>query len=70
MLRGKRVIEGRAWKREGIEMNCFNAVFGAGLDIRISPTRSLRKFSFRATPSHRPIAFTLEGLPRDDCRSE
>jgi len=64
------VIEGRAWKREGIELNCFNAVFGAGLDVRISPRRSLRKLGLQAAPSHRPVAFTLEGLPRDDCHSE
>jgi hypothetical protein len=29
------VIEGQAWKSEGMETNCFNAVLGVWLDVRI-----------------------------------
>jgi hypothetical protein len=59
------VIEGQAWKSEGTETNCCNAVLGAWLDVRIPPRRLLRKFDSQAAPSHRPVAFTLEGLPLD-----
>jgi hypothetical protein len=64
------VIEGRAWKSEDIETNCCNAVLGAWLDVRISPRRLLRKFGSQAAPSHRPVAFTLEGLPLDAYHGE
>ena len=40
----QRAIEGRAWKSEGIETNCFNAVLGAWLDVGNSPRRLLHKF--------------------------
>jgi hypothetical protein len=71
MLRGKRptyVIEGRAWKSEGIGTNWFNAVFSVWFDVRVSSRRLLSKFSLQAAPSHRLVAFTLEGLPLDDTR--
>ena len=35
----QRVIEGRDRKSEGIETNCFNAVFGAWFDVGICPRR-------------------------------
>ena len=64
------VIEGRAWKSEGIETNYCNDVLGAWLDVRMSPERLLRKFGSKVAPSHRPVAFTLESLPLDACHGE
>jgi hypothetical protein len=37
------IIEGRAWKSEGIETISFNAMLGAWLDVRLSPKRLLHK---------------------------
>jgi hypothetical protein len=45
-------------------------VWGAWLDVRIPPGRLLLEFGLQAAPSHRPIAFTLEGLPLDACHGE
>jgi hypothetical protein len=45
-------------------------VLAAWLDVRISPRRLLLKFGLQAAPSHRPIAFTLEGLPLDACHGD
>jgi hypothetical protein len=61
------VIEGGAWKSEGMETNCCIAVLGAWLDVRNSPRRLLGKFGLKVDPSHRPVAFTLESLPLDAC---
>jgi hypothetical protein len=63
-------IEGRAWKSEGMETNFCNAVSGAWLDVCISSGRLLCKFGSKVTPSHRPVAFTLESSPLDACRGE
>jgi hypothetical protein len=64
------VIEGRAWKSEGMETNCFIAVLGAWLDVRNSPGLLLGKFGLKVDPSHRPVAFTLESLPLDACHGK
>ena len=64
------VIEGRAWKSEGMETNCCIAVLGAWLDVRNSPRRLLGKFGLKVDPSHRPVAFTLESLPLDACHGK
>jgi hypothetical protein len=64
------VIEGRAWKSEGMETHCCIAVLGAWLDVRNSPRRLLGKFGLKVVPSHRPVAFTLESLPLDACHGK
>jgi hypothetical protein len=52
---------------KNIEMNSFNAVFGAWLGARIPSRLSLHKLTLQTAPRHRPIAFTLEGSPLDRC---
>ena len=59
------VIEGRAWKSEGMETNCCIALLGAWLDVRNSPRRLLGKFGLKVDLSHRPVAFTLESSSLD-----
>jgi hypothetical protein len=46
------VIEGRAWKSEGMETNCYNAVLGAWLDVCVSSGRLLCKFGSKVAPIH------------------
>lgn len=58
------VIEGQAWKSEGIETNSPNAVFVACSTLAFL-RRSLRECGSQAAPSHRSVVFTLEGLPLD-----